>query len=312
MSEEMNNQVSEAIVEDTVVEEATVAHESSNEGTVEQKDLLTEDTAEVVEEVKEDVNKEESEPVSWLDSLDEELKNSTFVEKFKGKSINDVIRSAINAEKLIGKKIEDFSKEDFDKFAVKTGRPEESTGYVMSDELTDQERYQSAFYDANLSKEQAKVLSDKLVEYQREIHESYQQQAKIAAEEAKQALMSEFGDAFESRLNIAKNTIKQYGGDELLQAINQSGLGNNPAVIKAFAKLGKDLGEDKIIGSDKRNVFGVTPSEAQEEISRLKKDTEFMNKYLAKGQYGKMSAEHKEAVKRMTDLFSKAYSENMG
>jgi hypothetical protein len=41
----------------------------------------------------------------------------------------------------------------------------------------------------------------------------------------------------------------EFGGDELKQVLNESGLGNHPALFKAFAKIGKAMSEDTFVKS---------------------------------------------------------------
>lgn len=76
----------------------------------------------------------------------------------------------------------------------------------------------------------------------------------------------EFGGAhFNENLAVAKRGLEQFGSPELTQILEQTGLGNHPAVIRAFYKMGKLLGEDKTLsggasgGHDAREQFPNTP-----------------------------------------------------
>jgi len=54
------------------------------------------------------------------------------------------------------------------------------------------------------------------------------------------------GPAFDQSLANAKKFINAYGTDELVEALNSTGMGNHPEVIRAFARAGKAMGEDNL------------------------------------------------------------------
>lgn len=55
------------------------------------------------------------------------------------------------------------------------------------------------------------------------------------------------GQALGENLGVAKKALDAFGSDELKAVLNGSGLGNHPAVIKAFVKIGKAISEDKFV-----------------------------------------------------------------
>ncbi len=60
------------------------------------------------------------------------------------------------------------------------------------------------------------------------------------------------GDKLDENLAIARKAIDAFGTPELKDVLNSTGLGNHPAVIKAFYKAGKAISEDKFVaGSPK-------------------------------------------------------------
>ena len=57
------------------------------------------------------------------------------------------------------------------------------------------------------------------------------------------------GDNFKSTVADAKRALSKYDEDGTIRKmLDETGYGDNPAVIKIFAKVGRELGEDKIIG----------------------------------------------------------------
>ena len=65
------------------------------------------------------------------------------------------------------------------------------------------------------------------------------------------SIKTEWGADYESNLGIAAKAVGALGGDELKVALNVTGAGNNPAIIKAFQKVGKLISEDQLVAGDK-------------------------------------------------------------
>jgi hypothetical protein len=60
------------------------------------------------------------------------------------------------------------------------------------------------------------------------------------------------GDKLDENLAVARKAMDAFGTPELKDVLNATGLGNHPAVIKAFFKAGKAISEDKFVaGSPK-------------------------------------------------------------
>lgn len=68
------------------------------------------------------------------------------------------------------------------------------------------------------------------------------------------------GDALGANLAIAAKA-RDLGGPEFVKLLNKTGLGNHPAVIKTFLKIGKSLSEDKFITGG--NASTEAPTAAQ-------------------------------------------------
>ncbi|UPY96257.1 peptidase [Pectobacterium sp. 21LCBS03] len=56
------------------------------------------------------------------------------------------------------------------------------------------------------------------------------------------------GDKLTANIGKAQQAMMQFGGDELKQALEETGLGNHPALVKAFVKIGHAMSEDKMLG----------------------------------------------------------------
>jgi hypothetical protein len=52
------------------------------------------------------------------------------------------------------------------------------------------------------------------------------------------------GNNFDAAVKSAKVTLEKFGTPELSKAFNDYGIGNHPEIIRIFAKIGKEIGED--------------------------------------------------------------------
>ena len=77
-----------------------------------------------------------------------------------------------------------------------------------------------------------------------------QQDKDVVAKQAKEWQNSsrndtEFGGrSFEANLEIAQKALNQWGGEALVNILNETGLGNHPEVIRFFYRAGKSISED--------------------------------------------------------------------
>ena len=59
------------------------------------------------------------------------------------------------------------------------------------------------------------------------------------------------GDKLNENMAVAKRALQQYGSPELTELLNQSGLGNHPAFIRMFYRVGLTLREDGMVNANK-------------------------------------------------------------
>jgi hypothetical protein len=65
-------------------------------------------------------------------------------------------------------------------------------------------------------------------------------------------------------LALARKAVDRFGGAELLQVLNGTGLSNNPVVLKALVRIGKSISEDTIAGA----TSGGDSTETKEQMLR--------------------------------------------
>jgi len=57
------------------------------------------------------------------------------------------------------------------------------------------------------------------------------------------------GDNLPVSVEMAKRALTKFGGETLTKMLDDTGFGNHPEVIRAFARIGKAMAEDKIVSS---------------------------------------------------------------
>jgi len=134
---------------------------------------------------------------------------------------------------------------------------------IVDTELMGQ--FKSAAKDIGLSQEQAQHLASMGAVMAQKITEqaATAQTERVAAWEAETKADKEIGGAaLDANLSLAKKALDAFGSPELNQLLADSGIGNHPAIIKAFVKAGKAMSEDTLMPSSAQ-VPGAQTSIAQ-------------------------------------------------
>ena len=132
---------------------------------------------------------------------------------------------------------------------LSTAEFEVPEGFELPDDLKDE--FTSILSDKDLSdKERAQKLIDMQTNHMSKQAEERSQQWEETQKEWISQLKNdkEFGGAnFEANVQVAQNAIEQFGGEELKQALDMSGMGNNPALVKMFAQVGRQISEAPVV-----------------------------------------------------------------
>lgn len=104
--------------------------------------------------------------------------------------------------------------------------------------------------DLKLSSESAQKVADigaKLV--QKAAAAQAEQFAATKAEWAKEVTNDKEigGPKLQENLGLARKAIETFGGRELREFLNTTGFGNNPLLVKSFARIGKAISEDGFV-----------------------------------------------------------------
>lgn len=148
----------------------------------------------------------------------------------------------------------DGDKQTEDKDA-KAGAPEKyefqlPEGMEMDDEALAE--FEPIARELNLSNEQAQKFADL---YAKRMDGIVQRQQEAVAKQL-ETWVSEVkadkeigGQNLDSTVRYAQAAINKFGTEELKSAMNATGIGNHPELVRVFARIGKSMAEDKFLTS---------------------------------------------------------------
>lgn len=247
------------------------------------------------------------EPVAeatWRDSLPDDLRSNTSLEKFS--DVSTLAKSYINAEQMIGKDKmvvpgDNTTEDEWNDIYTKLGRPESADGYDLElaleeGEVVDNQLFTS-FKDAahkhGLSPRQAQGLLDFYNNISTQALEEQSNLGALAQEQSSRELREEWGRNYETNLNAASNVAKQFLGEDVFQIQLSDGslLGDNATLIRGLSKIASIVSEDTLVG-DKDSV--VSNAGVQEQLNNLTaQGTAYWNK---------QDPNHDATVKKVLDL----------
>ena len=269
---------------------------------------------------------------NFLDTISTDYKG--IVESKGFNSVDDVMKSYTNLEKLVGNSIripsEDASAEakaefygklkgldgvivkpnseaEMGDFYTQLGRPESVEGYKFDEamshdtitnipELTDEVNdFKNMAFELGLNNQQAEAL----VTMRLDQIKDQEAQLVVQRQEGEKKLQEVWGRDYDNRLNVAKQTAQIYSDkypDAMSELINGPA-GNNPAFLSMLAELGSSFKEKGHIGMQTAK-FGTTPEEAQAKIAEKRSDPGFMKAYK-----DRFDPKHKMAVAELSKLY---------
>ena len=269
---------------------------------------------------EEQVNEQVNEPAvadDWRAGLSEEVGKDPSLADIK--DIDGLAKGFIHAQKMVGADkvvvpTKDATDEERAEFFNRLGRPEEAGGYeapienMPENTAINPETISNFFEEAHkigLTKSQAAALVRWQAQQASSDAAGVETEVRDQQASAVEALQKEWGSAFEQNLDLAKAAVKRYGGQDLFDHLDETGLGNDPRLIMAFAKIGRAVSDDEIIGGGHGQSFLRSPAEAKIEIQAKMRDGEFMKAYGDRDHPG-----HKGAIQEMAKLHESAYPES--
>jgi hypothetical protein len=225
-------------------------------------------------------------PADWTGTLAPELKALAVHKGWRAPA--DALRSYAHLERAFGAdKValpgKDAKPEDWDALYARLGRPPAPEQYDLADVARPEGMPWNAegeramlreMHAAGLSNRQARHLLSKYAEMQGGAWSAATSQGARRVEEARAALRRDWGAAYDEKSDMANRAFRLAFGDGLdearqLRLADGSFLGDHPALVYAFARLGESLAEHPMAGAKGGRHLTATPEEARAEISRM-------------------------------------------
>lgn len=223
-------------------------------------------------------NKNPGLPENFLENFKEE--NRSFITSKGFKSADDIVVALQAADNMISLPTDKSTEEELNAFYNKIGRPESADKYDFkieegqSDEFAKQ--IAPALFAAGISQRQLSALVPKWNEI---MSANQAAQAKAQEEEFNKAtaqLKKEWGADYEANETLAKRATQALGlkAEEVDSLVKVKG---TAWVYKTMSKIGKGIGDGKILGTNgtKNEANLNDPAQAKAEIARLLKDPQF-------------------------------------
>ncbi len=225
----------------------------------------------------EDSESQEQAPVSFLDTLPEDLRGDPSLRNFTDAA--GLAKSYVHAQRMIGAdKIalpgKAATEDDWRPIWSKLGAPDNAEGYQISGEGFAEQELQSfkeQAYAIGLTGQQAQQMATYLEGQAKGGIAAEQADQERIAEEYDAELRAEFGAAYDQKHDRAAAAGRAMGIDpkvfDDIRLDNGLPLGDHPFIIKLFAGLADQLGEDTLEGATTELV--KTPEQAAREIAEL-------------------------------------------
>ena len=258
----------------------------------------------------------------WFSRLPPEMQTDKALLPFKGKSETDLATSLSSAQKLVSSSIRLPGEKDtpeqraakLDDIANKTGRPATFDAYQITPPVLPEnvtwdpamaESFKPLAHGLRLTQDQVTGL----VQWQAQ-QAVAQHQAQEAARATWQAeLTKEWGPNYQTNKAMAIRGLTEYGGrvlgeadaKGLLDLLDQSGLGDHPALVKIFAAIGADHNEGSLVTGE-----GTVPTaeSLETEIAKVQALPEFMDSKHP--QHDAVMGKYLELFRRKTNSVMKA------
>ena len=236
------------------------------------------------------------------------------------KDVATLAKSYVHAQKLIGSKRlvapqDNWGESQWNEFYDAVGRPKVSTEYELPTiadldpdvKIDDAQKTVTLgeLHKLGLTKKQATgVLGLYLKSIDGQV-KGAKTQMRTESDAGTAALRQEWGDKFDTNVDIARSVIKKFGNErvaEISQWLDASGMGNNANLARLLHTIGLNFQEDRRRGGGAGDLPMGDAARATSEIDQLKLDTEFQ-KALGDARH----VGHRAAVDRWTNLHAAAY-----
>ena len=245
-------------------------------------------------------------PVRFVDTLDENLRGNPSLQNFA--DANAVAKAYVHARSHIGadkivKPQSSWTDDQYNQFYAETGRPETANDYNIKIDVEESDAeawnsFKNAAHGAGLNGNQAQKMAEYLENTFNDVDQKLEANVEQVNNATRQELQQEFGQALEQKIHMGYAAAQRYIDTELFETVELADgrkLGDHPAIVKMFASIASDIGEDSLVGESSELI--MTPAEALSQAKEKMKEGVYQDKF---------HPNHDEAVKEVQRLFELA------
>ena len=179
---------------------------------------------------------------AWMEQIGDITKDEGAAEKLaKFAKVSDLGKAYLELEGKLGNSIvkpgENASAEEIETFYKNLGKPESADKYSI--EGDEAKAFRELAFRNNLTDTQAKALFQSL----KEVGQNALEQQKVAfetqAQETQTALRKEYGNDYDTKIEMLKRGVATYGGPKMTAKLQASGLLADYEIVKMFINLGE-------------------------------------------------------------------------
>lgn len=215
---------------------------------------------------------------AWMADLPPDLKG--LVEAKGYRTPADVVQAYVQAERAVGADKIPLPRDGvWDETArERLGIPPSAEGYALSRPALPQgvawdETFEKAAlpvaHELGLTPRQVQGLMDFYAGHQASTFAELGRARLAEQARATETLKAEWGPNFTARLAGAARAARYFGGEDLVAMLEETGLGNDPHLVRAFARAADLLGEDTLRGEGAPAGDAVGPAEAMRKARSL-------------------------------------------
>ena len=243
-------------------------------------------------------------PPAWMEGegWTPELKGDKTLSKYKSPA--DLAVAHVNLQKMMGSKVDvpdvNTPPEKAQAFWSRLGVPDTPEGYTppaIPEGYTLDENLMGGFrklaHEVKISKEGADKLMSWYVAEELKKATGYQAEYAAEKEEGMKALRGEWGAAADQNIGLCQRVVAEFGGADVQAVLNETGVGNDPRMVKFLAKLGRVMAEDGLMTTQD---LGKSSTDAQTEINKVMNDK-------SHAYWNESAPGHKAAVEAMARLY---------
>lgn len=225
---------------------------------------------------------------SWKSQLSPDFANSPTMQKFSDNKdgFNEAVKSHLSLEQMLGQEKVPIPKgpedtEGWNRFSKAMGIPDKAEAYGLQDvEMPDtmkgmtfdKQKFAETVHAFKLTPNQAKGLWDAYTNMAKESYQKLMQGHQEHMNTVVNQMKSEWGDAYDSNVELGQLVINKFSSDQETQDFVTSSLAKDPRGIKFLSKIGGQFAENKI-GEFGYKRFSLTPDQAQSEIDSILNDS---------------------------------------